>query len=540
MNGKKNVRKETTNRSKTLHIARIFRKYSDESHPLKQQDVLDYLERDYHYMPNRKTVSSAIEDLEEYGEMTFGRTKNEGIYLKNRPFGERDALFLMAMVYGDRNRSPEEKKTIVNSILSGFSDSQKKILESYLSNAKNLDSTGLEFKDYKILNQCANSKATGSSSYRRYVYIKKTGERVGNFYHPLPGPLPAFEGKDGSKVPVLVLEDIRKQRVTIPFSSIDAIRMADAEEFAQRDLVCPSASNALGFMVSGTRPAKEETVPLSLFIDKETGLPYYSCSPDHLDKEDMKKAALEIFDIVKDVFNSDGNFDSDDPSEFLTHWMWERLGYPDSLAARRLKEETTLPLVLIFVSGLLRRGYYLKKDKPVDRLWLFEIMERVLGGVDYVLFAHVKRQILTEGKARSPYSLPRIDSDNASLYPITKEEYRRLVDIAIEKNDINLSMMLLEAYAEAPYGPDDSYEDFKRLLDHVRGHLSEMVYDPFGYRSNDLDKVLRRILWRCHYPETDLRGEEACDALCLLMEDGRGRPSPFRPIPAPFLPLGKK
>ena len=200
MNEKKSVRKETTNRSKTLHIAKIFRKYSDESHPLKQQDVLDYLEKDYHYMPNRKTVSSAIEDLEEYGEMTFGRTKNEGIYLKNRPFGERDALFLMAMVYGDRNRSPEEKKTIVNSILSGFSDSQKKVLESYLSNAKNLDSTGLEFKDYKILNQCANSKATGSSSYRRYVYIKKTGERVGNFYHPLPGPIPAFEaeGHDSS------------------------------------------------------------------------------------------------------------------------------------------------------------------------------------------------------------------------------------------------------------------------------------------------------------------------------------------------------
>lgn len=540
MNEKKSVRKETTNRSKTLHIAKIFRKYSDESHPLKQQDVLDYLEKDYHYMPNRKTVSSAIEDLEEYGEMTFERTKNEGIYLKSRPFGERDALFLMAMVYGDRNRSPEEKKTIVNSILSGFSDSQKKVLESYLSNAKNLDSTGLEFKDYKILNQCANSKATGSSSYRRYVYIKKTGERVGNFYHPLPGPIPAFEKKYSSKVPVLVLVDIRKQRVTIPLSSIDAIRMADAEEFAQRDLVCPTASNALGFMVSATRPAKEETVPLSLFIDKETGLPYYSCSPDHLDKEDMKKALREIIDIVKDVMNLDGY--TNDPLEFMASWMWETLRHPDSIAARRLREESTLPHVLIGVSGLLRRGYYLKKDKPVDRLWLFEIMERVLGGVDYVLFAHLKRLILTEGKARSfcSYPLPRIDSDNASLYPITKEEYRRLVDIAIEKNDINLSMMLLEAYAEAPYGPDDSYEDFKRLLDHVRGHLSEMVCNSYRYCSNTLDEILQRILRRCHYPETDLRGEEACDALCLLMEDGSGRPSPFRPIPAPFLPSRKR
>lgn len=545
MNGKKNVRKETTNRSRTLHIAKIFRKYSDESHPLKQQDVLDYLEKDYHYLPNRKTVSSAIEDLEEYGEMTFGRTKNEGIYLKGRPFGERDALFLMAMVHEERNLMPEEKKKIVNSILSGFSDSQKAVLESYLKNAESLDSTGLDYDRYKVLNQCANSKAEGSSLYRRYVYIRKRGERMGNFYHPLPGPLPSFEGKNPSKVPVLVLEDIHRKKVTMPLSSveIESIRMADAEEFVQRDLVCPSDSNAFGFMVSTTRPPKEETVPLSLFIDRETGLPYYSYSPDHLDKEDMKKALRKIIDIVKDVMNLGGYVEGGDPFEYMTSWMWETLRHPDSIAAMRLRKETTLPHVLVSVSGLLRRGYYREKDKPVDRLWLFEIMKEVLGGIDYVLFAHVKREILTEEDTRafcSYYFLPEIDSVNASLYPITKEEYRKLVDIAIETNNIDLSRMLLEAYAAAPYGPDDSYEDFKRLLDHVLGHLSEMVYDPYRYRSNVLDEILRRILWRCHYPETDLRGEKIYEALCLLMEDGMGRPSPFRPVPAPFLPSRKK
>lgn len=549
MNEKKSVRKETTNRSKTLHIAKIFRKYSDESHPLKQQDVLDYLEKDYHYMPNRKTVSSAIEDLEEYGEMTFERTKNEGIYLKNRPFGERDALFLMAMVYEDRNRSPEEKKTIVNSILSGFSDSQKKVLESYLSNAKNLDSTGLEFKDYKILNQCANSKATGSSSYRRYVYIKKTGERVGNFYHPLPGPIPAFEGKYGSKVPVLVLVDTDGRKVTIPLSSIETIQMADPEEFVQRDLeertpISPMDKNGFGFITTSVRrqaDVEEDSAPLYLFIDKEDGLPYYSTSPDRLDKEEIKSSLLKIVDLLEE-YSSKIRDNFRDILETITHWMWDMLHSQDSLEARILKEEKTVPHVLVFLSGLLRRGYYEDKNNPVDRLLLLEIMQLVLGGIDYVLFAHLKRLILTDGKARSFCSLflPRIDQDNASLYPITKEEYRKLVDIAIETNDINLSRMLLEAYAEAPYGPDDSYKDFKRLLDHVLRHLPEMVCNSYRYCSNTLDEILQRILRRCHYPETDLRGEKIYEALCLLMEDGRGRPSPFRPIPAPFLPSRKR
>ena len=549
MNEKKSVRKETTNRSKTLHIAKIFRKYSDESHPLKQQDVLDYLEKDYHYMPNRKTVSSAIEDLEEYGEMTFGRTKNEGIYLKGRPFGERDALFLMAMVHEERNLMPEEKKKIVNSILSGFSDSQQEVLKSYLEKTVSLDLTGLNYDTYKLLNQCANSKAEGGSLYRRYVYIRKRGERMGNFYHPLPGPLPSFEGKNHSKVPVLVLEDIHGKKVTIPLSSIETIQTADPEEFAQRDLeertpISPMDKNGFGFITTSVRrqaDVEEDNAPLYLFIDKEDGLPYYSTSPDRLDKEEIKSSLLKIVDLLEE-YPSKIRDNFRDILETITHWMWDMLHSQDSLEAWILKEEKTVPHVLVFLSGLLRRGYYEDKNNPVDRLLLLEIMEMVLGGIDYVLFAHLKRLILTEGKAPSFCSLflPRIDQDNASLYPITKEEYRRLVDIAIETNNIDLSMMLLEAYAAAPYGPDDSYEDFKRLLDHVRGHLSEMVYYSYRRCSNTLDEILRRILRRCHYPETDLRGEKVYEALCLLMEDGSGRPSPFRPIPVPFLPSRKR
>ena len=54
-------------KSALIRILQIFEKYSDFNHPLKQNDIIEILERDYGIIVERKSISRNISLLKELG-----------------------------------------------------------------------------------------------------------------------------------------------------------------------------------------------------------------------------------------------------------------------------------------------------------------------------------------------------------------------------------------------------------------------------------------------------------------------------------------
>ena len=71
-----------------LRIAQILHKYSDEAHPLKQEDIAAYLSRDYGIEIERKAVGRNLSLLKEAGYDIIS-TRN-GCYLEKREFEDAE------------------------------------------------------------------------------------------------------------------------------------------------------------------------------------------------------------------------------------------------------------------------------------------------------------------------------------------------------------------------------------------------------------------------------------------------------------------
>ncbi|MBO4733951.1 MAG: WYL domain-containing protein, partial [Clostridia bacterium] len=76
-----------------LRILQIFEKYSDQDHPLKQEDIADHLFSDYGIDIERKAISRNISLLKEAGiEIESSRA---GSYLDSRDFTESELRVLI-------------------------------------------------------------------------------------------------------------------------------------------------------------------------------------------------------------------------------------------------------------------------------------------------------------------------------------------------------------------------------------------------------------------------------------------------------------
>ena len=79
-----------------MRIYQILEEYSDDEHPLTQQDIIDLLERDYGIECERKAVGRNLSYLKEMGFEIEGDKK--GIYLASRPFENAELRLLIDSV----------------------------------------------------------------------------------------------------------------------------------------------------------------------------------------------------------------------------------------------------------------------------------------------------------------------------------------------------------------------------------------------------------------------------------------------------------
>ena len=91
-----------------LRILHILQKYSDDAHPLKQEDILKYLKRDYGIEVERKVVGRQLALLREaYASLNSSivlvSDPRKGTYIEQREFEDSELRLLIDGVLSSRH-----------------------------------------------------------------------------------------------------------------------------------------------------------------------------------------------------------------------------------------------------------------------------------------------------------------------------------------------------------------------------------------------------------------------------------------------------
>lgn len=99
-----------------IRIYQILEEYSDEQHPLKQQDIIDYLGKDYGIACERKAVARNIRALCEAGYEIYDSPK-VGYYLAEKTFSAAELKLLIDGVLCSRHIPAELSKPLMTKLV---------------------------------------------------------------------------------------------------------------------------------------------------------------------------------------------------------------------------------------------------------------------------------------------------------------------------------------------------------------------------------------------------------------------------------------
>ncbi|MDD6647124.1 MAG: WYL domain-containing protein [Firmicutes bacterium] len=98
-----------------LYILEILQKYSDIDHKLRQQDIIDYMKRDYDVICERKTVSRNLGDLIDAGYEI--EHDSDGYYFDGRTFEESELRLLIDSVLASRYIPRKQAASLIDKLI---------------------------------------------------------------------------------------------------------------------------------------------------------------------------------------------------------------------------------------------------------------------------------------------------------------------------------------------------------------------------------------------------------------------------------------
>lgn len=101
-------------KSALIRILQIFEKYSDFNHPLKQNDIIEILERDYGIIVERKSISRNISLLKELGYEI--ESTRQGSFLVDRPFEDSELRMLIDGVLSSKHITAKHSKELIEKL----------------------------------------------------------------------------------------------------------------------------------------------------------------------------------------------------------------------------------------------------------------------------------------------------------------------------------------------------------------------------------------------------------------------------------------
>ena len=154
-----------------LYILDVLKNYSDENHLLTQADIAKKIYSLYGMELERKSISSNIESLIDYG-YDIVKTAN-GCYLAGGEFEPSEVSFLIDAVFSSKSIDSKHSKTLTNK-LSKFLSVYKRKQYNYIYKADEIYRTNNKqlFYTIDVLNQAIAEKKKVQFNYNR-VYFDK-------------------------------------------------------------------------------------------------------------------------------------------------------------------------------------------------------------------------------------------------------------------------------------------------------------------------------------------------------------------------------
>ena len=152
-----------------LYILEILKKYSDDRHRLRQQDIIDIMKKDYDISCERKAVARNISDLQELG---YDIETDGGYYLAERDFEDSELRLLIDSVLASKYIPAKQAKDLVDR-LAGQSNIYFKKQVRHVSNIEKMEHTaGQLFYTIEVLSQAIEDNRKVKFFYNRYDETK--------------------------------------------------------------------------------------------------------------------------------------------------------------------------------------------------------------------------------------------------------------------------------------------------------------------------------------------------------------------------------
>ena len=118
-----NVNNKSQSKTSIIRIMQVLEKYSDEKHPLQQQEIIDYLEKDYGIQMERKAVGYNIGLLVEVfnddnSPIKVVSKRKIGTWIEKRYFEDNEIQFLIDLVKSNYSFSTRLRSELCKKLLS--------------------------------------------------------------------------------------------------------------------------------------------------------------------------------------------------------------------------------------------------------------------------------------------------------------------------------------------------------------------------------------------------------------------------------------
>ena len=97
-----------------LRIWQILLKHSDYDHPLTQEDIIDYLYKEYGIEMERKAIGKNISDLRDAG-IDIG-SRRAGSYIDSRDFEDSELRLLIDGVLQSKHITAKHSKDLIEKL----------------------------------------------------------------------------------------------------------------------------------------------------------------------------------------------------------------------------------------------------------------------------------------------------------------------------------------------------------------------------------------------------------------------------------------
>lgn len=493
-----------------IKVASILLASTDESNPITIQDLTAEIKDSYDQAVNRKTVSAAISTWRDSGVLDIEQDGRRGYYVDERLFTVDEAKLLLEPILRNKKLSDQTKKSLCRKILDTFSQKQSNSLKNFMAVVE----MGLGDKLEELLPLLRHARTMARMGGKKNILGSYVHITMPHNKSLILQPSPMFEIPVLKKgVPVICGTELSGTRTSVRLEDIVSARPAREEELVTEPEPIDDRY-MMGLVTIPKEPASElptGNYPFELNIVEIDGLPFYSITDKAMTREDVcsamkiiidtelaysidpepEKRMMEIRDLIDDT-------KSETPNGLQIRLYFRNLlKCIDSRRNQLYRLPEWNPVVRASILACL--SFFLRSEEKGDplgnRYFAIDEINSYYGGYSPVAFEHAKKAVLDKNKGADYLPFPAITEDNRELFSLTKEEYSRLTEQAIQTENIDLALTLMEAYAYAPIGPDDNYEDFKKLVEHF-GPIIEKggdCYQVDNYRRERLEAVLRYL-----------------------------------------------